>query len=1161
MEKALKVILVEDSDNDVLKIDDELRKAGFRPKMKKVNTHDQFCDVLNQSSWDIVISNCEFSEFNGVDAIHIIKDSKLDLPVIIISNTNSEESAIEAVKAGASDYIMRDKLIRLVPSIRRELKHIKQREIFKQKNNDLKKDNMQSYGLFEQSPTPLWLEDLSEIKNYIDNLKAAGISNIRDYFENNPQVVEQCLNLLRIIDISKETIKLYQADSKQDILSNPTIVFERKTYHALKEEIICLAEGELSFKKEVVTKTLKGETRHVLLKLSVMPGYESNLAQVLVSTTDITDRKKTEQELRIKDVAFSSSLTGIGIEDFQGNLTYVNRAMLNMWGYEDEIEVVGRSGIKYWHDKEKAKFVFAEILKKGRWNGELTGIKKDGTIFDVQVSATLITDDAGKPSLLMGSFEDITERKKAERAIKESEAIFHALFEKNQAIILLLDVEDKDLHIFDANERAVKYYGYSKEQLLSMTIMELNALPAEEVRKKMAAGRKENKSLFEFKHRLATGELRDVETYSGPIDVHGRKLVYVAVQDITERNTMEKALKESEEQFRTIFEHTPIGIAMIGLENYIIKANRAYGETLGYSEKELQRKKNADFTHPYDLEKNQKLQQQLIAGEIPSYELEKRFIKKDGTIVLGILRTSIMRDGDGNPHSFLEQVLDITERKKAEEGLRESEERYRNLAENSPNAIVVHCEGKIVYVNNQAVNLLGGKAEKDFIGIPATEFVHQDYSDLVKKKINLIYSQKDVSLVEEKFVRFDGRVIDVEVASVAVNYKGKPASQVVFRDITSRKRAEVVQDLLYKISNAVFTAEDSDELFEIIRNELSSVIDTGNFSIVLYNKETDMISSPIQRDEKDNYKTFPAGKTLTAYVIKNNKALLVTQKKIDEMSERGEVETSGNLSKVWLGVPLRAKNDVIGAIVVQSDTDESAYGVEELEILKFASDQIGLSIERKQAGEKIKTSLDEKIVMLKEIHHRVKNNLQVISSLLYLQSKYLKDEDSLAVFRESQNRVRSMSLVHEKLYQSENLAKISLKQYIYDLTRYLIRSYNVDPARIKFSSKIDNVVLDIDSAIPCGLIINELVSNSLKYAFPDGKHGKVSIVFKANKNLNYSLQVKDDGIGIKKYLEKPDKKSLGLQLVDTLVDQLQGRMEINGEKGTEFMIRFKGKEK
>ncbi|MDW7679841.1 MAG: PAS domain S-box protein, partial [bacterium] len=614
MSKTLNVLLVEDSADDAQLIKRELELGGYVPYQQVVTTADEMNKALQKDIWDIVIADYKLPDFNGMDALRMVKQSDVDLPVIMISAAVGEEFAVEAMKGGAQDYVMKSKLVRLLPSIEREMREAKERSKKRQIEKKLQESEARYYGLFEESPTPLWVEDLSAIKKFIDDLKAEGVDDFGAYFDSHPDVIRKCLDQLKIIDVSKETLKLYGISEKETIIQNPKLVFEQKTYHTLKQEIISLAAGELFFENEILTKTLSGDIRYVLFKLSVMPGYEESLARVLVSTTDITERKAAERELRIKDVAFESSLTGIGLEDFRGRLTYVNRAMLNMWGFKNDSEVVGKNGIDFWHDRKKAKHAFKQILTNGRWNGELTAKRKDGKTFEVQVAATLIRDENGAPSLLMGSFEDITERKNGERAIKESEAIFHALFEKNQAVILLLDVNDSDLKIVDANEAALRYYGYSKADLLNMTIMDLNTLPARVVRKKMAAGRRENKNLFEFKHCLASGEIRDVETFSGPIDVHGRKLVYVAVKDITEQCKMEKALQESEQQFRMVFEHAPIGIATVGLDYQILKANSAFCETLGYSIKELQRMKFIELTHPYDVEENLQLHQKLLSG-------------------------------------------------------------------------------------------------------------------------------------------------------------------------------------------------------------------------------------------------------------------------------------------------------------------------------------------------------------------------------------------------------------------------------------------------------------------------------------------------------------------------------------------------------------------
>jgi PAS domain S-box-containing protein len=210
---------------------------------------------------------------------------------------------------------------------------------------------------------------------------------------------------------------------------------------------------------------------------------------------------------------------------------------------------------------------------------------------------------------------------------------------------------------------------------------------------------------------------------------------------------------------------------------------------------------------------------------------------------------------------------------------------------------------------------------------------------------------------------------------------------------------------------------------------------------------------------------------------------------------------------------------------------------------------------RKLTDIQLKSSLKEKEVLLKEIHHRVKNNLQVISSLLRIQAGYIKDEQALNVFRDSQNRVRAMALIHENLYQSSDLAKIEFYEYIRKLANNLSRCYGVN-RNINIHLNIDKVLLRIDTAIPCGLIINELVSNALKHAFSDEGGGDIYIDFLHLEEGKYSLNVSDNGIGVPEHIDIQRNKSLGLQLVWSLVEQLEGTIAFNNKAGTLFTITF-----
>lgn len=213
--------------------------------------------------------------------------------------------------------------------------------------------------------------------------------------------------------------------------------------------------------------------------------------------------------------------------------------------------------------------------------------------------------------------------------------------------------------------------------------------------------------------------------------------------------------------------------------------------------------------------------------------------------------------------------------------------------------------------------------------------------------------------------------------------------------------------------------------------------------------------------------------------------------------------------------------------------------------------------ERKREEDKVRASLREKEILLKEIHHRVKNNLQIISSLLNLQSAHIRDPRALEVFKEGQGRVRSMALIHEKLYQSEDLARVDFSEYISNLAVYLFRSYEVHAGAVALDVDAEDVLLGVDTAIPCGLIINELVSNSLKHAFPGGGGGSINIRLRPADAEHLTLTVADDGVGLPEGFDARRTSSLGLQLVNTLARQLGGEVLVGCGAGAEFSITFR----
>jgi two-component sensor histidine kinase len=218
--------------------------------------------------------------------------------------------------------------------------------------------------------------------------------------------------------------------------------------------------------------------------------------------------------------------------------------------------------------------------------------------------------------------------------------------------------------------------------------------------------------------------------------------------------------------------------------------------------------------------------------------------------------------------------------------------------------------------------------------------------------------------------------------------------------------------------------------------------------------------------------------------------------------------------------------------------------------------EYGQVAERERVAETFKASLRQQEVLLREVHHRIKNNLQIISSLLDIQASTVEDPHIVEMFMDVQNRVISMALIHETLYQSGDLRMVNFGVYVRTLAEQIFRSYNVLPDRISLHIRADEVMLDPNQAIPCGLILNELLSNCLKHAFPDERRGEIHIELCSDAAPRVTLVVRDTGIGFPARVDSHHPETLGLQLVYSLTEQLAGRIETESNGGTTFKLTF-----
>ncbi|MBI3877903.1 MAG: PAS domain S-box protein [Verrucomicrobia bacterium] len=455
---------------------------------------------------------------------------------------------------------------------------------------------------------------------------------------------------------------------------------------------------------------------------------------------------------------------------------------------------------------------------------------------------------------------------------------------------------------------------------------------------------------------------------------------------------------------------------------------------------------------------------------------------------------------------------------------RRGEERFRLVVEASPSGIVMaNREGRIVLINSQT--------EKMF-GYARDELVGQSIETLVPARFRgghpghraeffSMPASRPMGAGHNLFaLRKDGTEFPVEIGLNPIETQEGMMALSTIVDITERQQAEQTRRLL------------------------AAIVESSADAII--SKDPDGIITSWNRSAERLF-----GYTTAEAVGQPISILIPPQRQAEEAQLIERIEKDEPI-KSYETVRRRKDGSLVDVSLTVSHLKD-ARGVN-IGVSKIARD----ITERKLAEERIRASLREKDVMLQEIHHRVKNNLQVVSSLLNLQSINMKSPEALAALSESRARVQTMALVHEKLYQSRNLSELDFAEFARSLTANLLRAFGIGPDAVGLRVEMEHVLLDINRAIPCALILNELVSNAFKYAFPAGRRGEVWVRLERTPRDELRLVVGDNGVGLPKGFDPAQGQSLGLQLVQTLVRQLDGAMRVNSENGTEYAITFDG---
>ncbi len=517
--------------------------------------------------------------------------------------------------------------------------------------------------------------------------------------------------------------------------------------------------------------------------------------------------------------------------------------------------------------------------------------------------------------------------------------------------------------------------------------------------------------------------------------------------------------------------------------------------------------------------------------------------------------------------------------------IHESETQHRLLIDHSPDGIIIHSQGKIVFVNTAFVKLMRAKSANELIGKDFLAVVHPRFRDQVKDRIRTVIKQRvEVGAVEMQYICLDGSIVDVEVSAIPVTYEGQPAAEVVVHNVTDRKKSERLQNVVYEISQAASVSENIEELFTSIHKQLSNVLDTTNFYIALYNREKEVLSFPYFVDQVDpKPEPKPLGKGLSEYVIRKKKPLMIDEKGIYELAEKGEIELLGTPSKVWLGVPLIVKGEVIGVMVVQSYSDPLRYTKADLDILTYTSEQIAVALYRKQADDQVRSSekkyrqaADElgrsntmKEMLLDVISHDLKNPAGVIHGMSDLLATEFPDNDMINLIKESSTNLLGT------LENAKTLSMVALGEDIEKQTLNVKKLLEAVVSEYKQALRDKNMQVEFD--VPDDLeikanpilaeVFRNYISNAIKYA-SQGKR----VIIKAGIENGYLVgKVVDFGKTLPKKhwkdvfkrklrLEKHGEKGrgLGLAIVERIAEAHQGKVwvEANEPHGNTFCIKI-----
>lgn len=893
------------------------------------------------------------------------------------------------------------------------------------------------------------------------------------------------------------------------------------------------------------------------LTTSVVRDRAGNIQYGIGTVADITNRKTAEQrvrqseewmrrlaetsndwmeKLRLFKSIIENSNEAIAIRNAAGELIYINSAHEKLFGYPLEV-AQGLEPTAY-HPEPVVEYldrqVFPALVEGGTWEGELEARDASGRQFVLWERADTIRDPAGNVLFSFGLMHDISDRKQMEARLRASAERLRTVIETVGEGITLSD-ESGHFDIF--NSKMEEITGYSRHEVEDVGDFLALLYPDLQDRQQALAGiraivQQGGAREVETTIRAKDGTAKTLLVSTSLMQEGGKPWFLSAYRDISDRERDRLALEQQRAHLAEAQKVASVGSWELDPLSREMQWSEQACRILGSQPENCQCSESLNWLHPDDKPLWKVLVNRCLSDRKP-YEMELRVVQPLGFVRHVFAKGKPMFDEQGRLVRLFGTLLDITDRKRTEEALRQSKLLIQRIIDASPLILYVHdlMANTNVFVNYRVFDILGYSPET--LQQQGAQFfqqtVHPDDYHLFER-----YAHRFAGVAEGEVVESEYRVRDSQG-----EWRWLHCRELVFARDRDRRPQQVL-GVAEDISDRKIAEQAIAESEGRFRQLAETVQDV--FWIFCPRSETVLYVSPA-------YETIWGRSPQTLYDNPHSWMEAICPEDLDgvEATYQRTLEGEATTKEYRIVRPDGEVRWICDRAFPICDGSGEVY-----RMVGIAED----ITKRRHAELQIQASLREKEVLLKEIHHRVKNNMQVICSLLDMQSRYLDNPNTVTLLQESKHRIYSMALIHEKLYRSQNLDRIDFSEYLQTLSHNLIQSFGDRAEGIELDTQFDSTFVNIETAIPCGLIVNELISNALKYAFNDIEFGFVEIKLTAGGDRKFTLKVRDNGCGLPDELDIDKSESLGLRLVKILTRQLRGKLTICNHPGAMFQVEF-----